>query len=68
MPRRVVILGSTGSIGVQALEVIGAAPPDTFEVVGLSAGSDGGALLRQARAHGVGPDRAGRSRRRRAGG
>ena len=48
------ILGSTGSIGVQALEVIGAAPPDTFEVVGLSAGSDAGALLAQARAHHVG--------------
>ncbi|HET9101855.1 MAG TPA: 1-deoxy-D-xylulose-5-phosphate reductoisomerase [Solirubrobacteraceae bacterium] len=54
MPRRIVILGSTGSIGVQALEVIGAAPPDTFEVVGLSAGSDVDALLAQARAHGVG--------------
>jgi 1-deoxy-D-xylulose-5-phosphate reductoisomerase len=35
--RRVVILGSTGSIGTQALEVI-AANPDRFEVVALAAG------------------------------
>ena len=34
---RVLILGSTGSIGRQALEVI-AANPDRFEVVGLAAG------------------------------
>ena len=38
---RVLILGSTGSIGTQALEVI-AANPDRFEVVGLAAG---GAIL-----------------------
>jgi 1-deoxy-D-xylulose-5-phosphate reductoisomerase len=38
-PRRrdVVILGSTGSIGTQALEVV-AANPDRFRVVGLTAG------------------------------
>ena len=36
--RDIVILGSTGSIGVQALEVI-AANPGRFRVVGLSAGS-----------------------------
>src|ERR1700726_989980 len=35
--RRVLVLGSTGSIGTQALEVI-AANPDRFEVVGLAAG------------------------------
>lgn len=34
---RVLLLGSTGSIGTQALEVI-AANPDRFEVVGLAAG------------------------------
>ncbi len=34
---RVLILGSTGSIGTQALEVI-AANPDRFELVGLAAG------------------------------
>ena len=37
--RDIVILGSTGSIGVQALEVI-AANPAKFRVVGLSAGSN----------------------------
>ena len=36
--REIVILGSTGSIGVQALEIV-AANPDRFRVVGLSAGS-----------------------------
>lgn len=35
--RRVIILGSTGSIGTQAIEVI-QANPDKFEVVGLAAG------------------------------
>lgn len=35
--RRVIILGSTGSIGTQAIEVI-RANPDKFEVVGLAAG------------------------------
>ena len=42
--RDVVILGSTGSIGVQALEVV-AANPDKFRVVGLSAGSGNLPLL-----------------------
>ncbi len=37
--RDIVILGSTGSIGVQALEVI-VANPTKFRVVGLSAGSN----------------------------
>jgi 1-deoxy-D-xylulose-5-phosphate reductoisomerase len=37
--RRVAILGSTGSIGTQALDVI-AAHPDRFEVVGLAAGKN----------------------------
>jgi 1-deoxy-D-xylulose-5-phosphate reductoisomerase len=45
--RRVIILGSTGSIGVQALEVI-AANRDRFEVVGLGAGSNRTALAEQA--------------------
>ena len=49
--RRVVILGSTGSIGTQALEVI-AAHPDEFEVVGLAAGGGHPDLLAaQAVAH-----------------
>ncbi|GAC49839.1 1-deoxy-D-xylulose-5-phosphate reductoisomerase [Gordonia aichiensis] len=57
MSTRVLILGSTGSIGVQALEVI-SEHPDRFEVVGLGAG--GGSLdilAAQARATGLAPDR-----------
>jgi len=42
--REIVILGSTGSIGVQALEIV-AANPDSFRVVGLSAGSKNLPLL-----------------------
>ena len=42
--REIVILGSTGSIGVQALEIV-AANPDLFRVIGLSAGSKNLALL-----------------------
>jgi 1-deoxy-D-xylulose-5-phosphate reductoisomerase len=50
--RRVLILGSTGSIGTQALEVV-AANPERFEVVGLAAGSDAAGLAAQAAATGV---------------
>src|SRR5215218_2865762 len=46
---RVLILGSTGSIGTQALEVI-AANPDRFEVVGLAAGGGNPGLLAHQRA------------------
>ena len=42
--REIVILGSTGSIGVQALEIV-AANPNKFRVVGLSAGRKTPALL-----------------------
>ncbi|MEZ5150735.1 1-deoxy-D-xylulose-5-phosphate reductoisomerase [Rhodococcus zopfii] len=50
---RVLLLGSTGSIGTQALEVIDA-NPDKFEVVGLAAGGGNLALLaEQIRATGV---------------
>jgi 1-deoxy-D-xylulose-5-phosphate reductoisomerase len=52
MPRRVVILGSTGSIGVQALDVVSRAR-DELEVVGLSAGTDWETLVRQAGEFGV---------------
>ena len=45
--RRVVILGSTGSIGVQALEVV-RDNPDRFRVVGLGAGSNRQLLAAQA--------------------
>lgn len=50
--RRIVVLGSTGSIGRQALEVI-AANPDRFEVVGLVAGNDRSGLEQQAADFGV---------------
>jgi 1-deoxy-D-xylulose-5-phosphate reductoisomerase len=50
--RRVLILGSTGSIGTQALEVI-RANPDRFEVVGLSAGTNRDAMDAQASEFGV---------------
>ncbi len=48
-PTTVVVLGSTGSIGVQALDVI-AAHPGRFRVVGLAAGTGDEALIAQARA------------------
>lgn len=47
--QRVLILGSTGSIGTQALEVI-AANPDRFEVVGLASGGGDPDLLARQRA------------------
>jgi len=50
--KRVLVLGSTGSIGTQALEVIAAS--DDLEVVGLAAGSSFERLLAQAAEHGVG--------------
>jgi len=50
--RRVLILGSTGSIGTQALEIVAAS--DELELVGLSAESSWQTLLEQARMHGVG--------------
>lgn len=45
--RRVLILGSTGSIGTQALDVV-RANPRRFEVVGLAAGTDRATLAAQA--------------------
>jgi 1-deoxy-D-xylulose-5-phosphate reductoisomerase len=49
--KRVLILGSTGSIGTQALDVISAS--DGLQVAGLSADSSWESLLEQAREHGV---------------
>jgi 1-deoxy-D-xylulose-5-phosphate reductoisomerase len=49
--KRVLILGSTGSIGTQALAVIGAS--DGLQVAGLSAETSWERLLAQAGAHGV---------------
>lgn len=44
--KRVAILGATGSIGVQALELI-RTYPDAFQVVALAVGNNAEALLRQ---------------------
>src|SRR4051794_17890672 len=52
MARRLLILGSTGSIGTQALDVV-ARSGGELEVVGLSAARGWEALVRQARATGV---------------
>jgi 1-deoxy-D-xylulose-5-phosphate reductoisomerase len=49
--RKVVVLGATGSIGVQALEVI--ARSDELAVAGLSADSSWGPLVEAAREHNV---------------
>ena len=50
--RRLLLLGSTGSIGTQALDVV-RANPDRFEVVGLAAGRNRAALEQQAAEFGV---------------
>ncbi len=55
--RRVVILGSTGSIGTQALDVI-ARHPDDYEVVALAAGRNTELLATQAAAFGIAAERA----------
>src|SRR3954447_14665049 len=49
--RKLVILGATGSIGEQALEVVSAS--DELSVVGLAAGRRWERLVEQARDHGV---------------
>ncbi|AXA97446.1 1-deoxy-D-xylulose-5-phosphate reductoisomerase [Microbacterium sp. PM5] len=50
--RRILILGSTGSIGTQALDVI-RTRRDQFEVVGLAAGRDAAGVAAQAIEFGV---------------
>lgn len=51
-PRRVTILGATGSIGRSTLDLIGRAP-DRYRVVALTAHRDVEALARAARDHGA---------------
>ncbi|HXS44350.1 MAG TPA: 1-deoxy-D-xylulose-5-phosphate reductoisomerase [Solirubrobacteraceae bacterium] len=51
MARRLLILGSTGSIGTQALDIVGRS--DDLELVGLSAERSWEGLVAQAREHGV---------------
>jgi 1-deoxy-D-xylulose-5-phosphate reductoisomerase len=50
--RRLLLLGSTGSIGVQAIDVVERSEGE-LELVGLSAQSSWETLVEQARAHGV---------------
>ena len=50
--RKVLILGSTGSIGTQAIDVI-TANPDRFQVVGLATGTQHEAMVDQAKLLGV---------------
>ncbi len=53
MKRTLVILGSTGSIGVQALEIVDA-NPDLFEVIAISAaGTNPDVLIAQAKKYAV---------------
>src|SRR5207248_2781017 len=52
VPRRLAILGSTGSIGVQALDVVLRSEGE-LQVVALSAAEAWEPLLEQARRHGV---------------
>jgi 1-deoxy-D-xylulose-5-phosphate reductoisomerase len=49
--KKVLVLGSTGSIGTQALEVIGAS--EGLQAVGLAAGGGWELTVEQAREHGV---------------
>jgi 1-deoxy-D-xylulose-5-phosphate reductoisomerase len=49
--KRILVLGSTGSIGVQALDVIAGAPD--LVACGLACGSRGDRMAEQARAHAV---------------
>jgi 1-deoxy-D-xylulose-5-phosphate reductoisomerase len=49
--KKLLILGSTGSIGTQALEIVAAS--EQLQVVGLAASSDWEQAVEQARQHGV---------------
>jgi 1-deoxy-D-xylulose-5-phosphate reductoisomerase len=53
--RRIIVLGSTGSIGTQSLEVI-SENPHLFQVVGLAAGSNASLLESQRLAFGLSKD------------
>jgi len=55
--KRIIVLGSTGSIGTQALEII-ASNPDKFEVAGLVANRNGDLLAEQAKKFGVSGEQA----------
>jgi 1-deoxy-D-xylulose-5-phosphate reductoisomerase len=53
VPRRLAILGSTGSIGIQALDVVSRSLTGDLRVVALSAADAWEPLLEQARLYGV---------------
>jgi 1-deoxy-D-xylulose-5-phosphate reductoisomerase len=53
--RKVLLLGSTGSIGTQAIDII-QANPERFQVVGLVAGRQADVLAAQAQTLGVDPE------------
>ena len=48
-PRRVTVLGSTGSVGKSTISLLEAAPEGTFDIVALVAGRDWQGLAAQAR-------------------
>ena len=50
--RRIVVLGSTGSIGTQTVDVV-RQHPDELEIVGLAVNTRVADMLEQARAHNV---------------
>jgi len=55
-PRRLIILGCTGSIGTSTIAVVehlNTLRPGSFEIVGLAAGANAAALFEQAQRHGV---------------
>ena len=56
-PVRLAVLGSTGSVGTQALDVV-RANPGVYQVVALAAGRNAGLLSEQAAEFGVGEMRA----------
>lgn len=47
--KRLILLGSTGSIGTNTLRVVESLGDDAFEIVGLSAGRNGDLLIEQAK-------------------
>ena len=53
--KRLAVLGSTGSVGVQTLAVV-AANPDRFCVAALAAGRNTDVLAEQVRAGGAPPE------------
>ena len=50
--KKIIILGSTGSIGTQALDIV-RANPDKYSVVAIAAGSNADLIENQAREFGV---------------